>query len=189
MRIGISGDEGSFSEQAAKRYTAKANITAQFVYLIDMENVLAALQAEKIDLGIFPVVNLQGGLVKMAFTAMGKYFFQFIDEFWMEINQCLLAKSGTIHQSINKIVSHPQGLAQCKGYLQNHFPDATLQTWEDTAKAARDLADGILETNVAVIAPENCAKLYGLTLLEKGIEDSKPNLTAFIVVRGNHAND
>lgn len=183
ITLGISGDKGSFSEQAGLFYAEKINTHATLSYLIDMENVLAAVEAEKVDIGIFPVVNLRGGLVKMAFTAMGNHLFTVLDDFWLEINQCLLALPETKAREVKKIVSHPQALAQCQNYLQTKFNDAEQINWEDTAKAARDLSNGLLSKNTAVIAPESAAQLYKLQVLAKNIQDQNPNLTAFIAVK------
>ena len=121
---GVSGLAGSFSEQAALHYLANKQMNAELVYLLDMDGVLAAVEAGKIDLGIFPVVNLLGGLVKPAFVAMGKHAFIPIDELWLEVNQCLLALPNTPWTAIKKVVSHPQALAQCKSYLAKNLPKA-----------------------------------------------------------------
>ena len=183
MKIGVSGDAGSFSEEAGLLYASKNKINPEWIYLIDMEGVLDAVEKGKIDLGIFPVVNLRGGLVRMAFDAMGRHPFTVIDELWLEVNQCLLAKQGVMKTAIKKIVSHPQALAQCREYLQREFIDAELIEWQDTAKAARDLAEGKLHQDCAVIAPGPAAEVYGLKLMAANIQDVQPNLTAFIIVK------
>lgn len=181
--LGVSGEPGSFSEQAGLRYAQRASIHPEIVFLTDMEGVLSALNAGKIDLGIFPVVNSRGGLVRMAFEAMGKYLFTMIDEVELEVCQCLLALPDIEMRQIKKIVSHPQGIAQCEGYLQKTFGDMERVPWQDTAKAARDLSEGRLDSFTAVIASENAAKIYGLRVLAKDIQDARPNVTTFIVVR------
>ncbi len=187
--MGVSGDQGSFSEEAALQYAKQKSIHPLLHYLIDMEGVLSALEQRIIELGIFPVVNLQGGLVKPAFEAMGRHLFCPIDELWLHVRQCLLVLPGTTRQQIKNIVSHPQGLAQCKHYVQKEFKGVLLREWCDTAKAAKDLAEGVFSADTAVIAPEQSAKLYGLDVLARDIQDSNSNLTAFIVVKhrdGDH---
>lgn len=181
--LGVSGEAGSFSEEAAMLYAKRASIDPTLRYLIDMEGVLAAVETGTVDIGIFPVVNLLGGLVKPAFQAMGNHLFTPIDELWLEINQCLLALPGTALNQITTIVSHPQGLAQCKHYIQKTFKDVKRIEWIDTAKAAKDLAEGLLPDSAAVIAPERSADIYGLNVVARNIQDSNPNLTAFIVAK------
>jgi prephenate dehydratase len=183
MIVGVSGDIGSFSEEAALLYSKKLNQSAELKYLLDMEGVLAAVEDKKIDLGIFPVVNLKGGLVKMAFKAMGKHLFETVDELWLKVEHCLLIKPEAKLNSIKKIVSHPQAIAQCQRYLKTHFPNVEYVEWQNTAKAARDLSEGNLSMNAAVIGHKNAALEYGLEIAAECIQDDNPNLTAFIIVK------
>lgn len=183
MKIGVSGDVGSFSEEAGFLYASNHHIDPILSYLIDMEGVLLAVESGQVDIGIFPVVNSRGGLVRMAFDAMGKYNFKVLDELWLEINQCLIAKPGVNKNTIKKIVSHSQALTQCTEYLKREFNGAELIEWQDTAKAARNLAENNLPRDSAVIAPKRAADLYGLQVIAANIQDIHPNLTAFIIVK------
>lgn len=184
IKMGISGDLGSFSEEAALLYAQQQDLTVTLSYLIDMEGVLSALEKQEIELGILPIVNLNGGLVKPALEAMGKHLFTPVDELWFNVNQCLLVLPGTKQQQITRIVSHPQGLAQCSQYLEKEFNTIECLDWCDTAKAAKDLAAGHLDADCAVIASARAAQIYGLDVMAKEIQNSNPNLTAFILVRG-----
>lgn len=183
IQMGVSGDKGSFSEEAGIIYSAGLTSRPKIIYLIDMEGVLSALNAGAIDLGIFPVVNSRGGLVYPAFDAMGKYQFKMIDEVGLDVKQNLLAKKNIAKADIKAIASHSQALTQCARYLEKEFPKIKLIEWEDTAKAARELAEGKIKRNVAVIAPARCAQMYGLQVLDRNIQDTHPNLTTFIVVK------
>ena len=86
-------------------------------------------------------------------------------------------------ENIKTIASHDQAIKQCKMYLKRIWPKATLEETSDTAKAAEDLSKGKLPKTTAVIASENCAKLYELKILEKGIQDLKFNFTSFLAVK------
>lgn len=183
IKLGVSGEAGSFSEEAGLVYAKSVNVQFQMHYLIDMEGVLAAIESKVIDWGIFPVVNMHGGLVRMAFDAMGKYSFKVIDELWFPVQHFLLAKPDVSLQQINRIYSHSQGLLQCRHYLQRNFDHMELIEWQDTAKAAKELAQGILTEDSAVIAPQRAASIYKLQILAEHIQDESPNLTAFIIVK------
>lgn len=183
ITLGVSGDEGSFSEEAGLRYAERTGIAVSLSHLIDMEGVLAAVEAGDVDLGIFPVANLRGGLVRPALVAMGAHPFTVVDDLWLEVNQCLIAHPDATADMIRKVVSHPQALAQCQDYLNLHFPAAERVEWEDTAKAVRDLASGMLDNECAAIAPARAAAHYGMQILQPDIQDMKPNLTAFIIVK------
>ncbi len=184
--IGVSGEAGSFSEEAALFYMQKIGLQYSIIYLLDMKGVLQAVQDKKINIGIFPVANLVGGLVKPAFEAMGEYLFTPIDELWLQVDQCLLVKPGTRITDIKKIISHSQALLQCKQYLKNTFKNAELVEWIDTAKAAHDLSIGKLASSIAVIASAQCAKIYHLEIIEQDIQDGHPNLTAFIIAKNRN---
>ena len=182
IRLAVSGDTGSFSEEAGLLYAQRNGLNAKLIFAIDMEGVLQTLDKKQADIGIFPVVNSRGGLVQPAFKAMGKHLFNYTDELWLEVYQCLMVKPGVTKKQIKKIATHSQALAQCERYIRKEFPNAQLIEWEDTAKAAKDLAKGILKKDTAVIAPARSAQIYKLKLLAKGIQDNHPNLTTFIVV-------
>jgi prephenate dehydratase len=183
LTLAVSGDRGSFSEEAGRMYAERVGAEPDLIFAIHMEGVLSKVEDGGCELGIFPVVNSRGGLVRPAFDAMGRHHFTVVDEVWLEVNQCLMALPGMAKQSISEIVSHPQALVQCERYLADKFPGVPLTHWEDTAKAAKDLASGLLPKTAAVIAPARSAELYGLELIGRGIQDSHPNLTTFIVVK------
>lgn len=181
-KIAVSGIAGSFSEEAGLLYAQRENISPEFVFAVDMEGVLAALDSGEAEIGVFPVVNSRGGLVQTAFEAMGRHTFQLLDEVWMEVHQCLMAQKGTKLEDVKTVVTHPQAISQCERYLRRELAHAKLVDWEDTAKAAEDLAAGKFDAQTAVIAPARSAHIYGLELIEKGIQDNHPNLTTFIAV-------
>lgn len=183
MTLGVSGIEGSFSEEAALLYATREGIHPTLVYLNDMEGVLAEIEKGTLDMGIFPVVNLRAGLVKPAFFAMGKYRFTPIDDIRLTVAHCLLVLPGMTLTNITAVASHPQGLAQCQRYLQDKCANKALLPWNNTAKAAKDVSEGILSKTTAVIASARTAKLYGLTIWAEGIEDEKPNITVFLLAK------
>ena len=183
VKLGVAGDAGSFSEEAGILYANREGLETEIFYAIDMEGVLSRLDTNEIELGIFPVVNSRGGLVQSAFEAMGRHLFTLVDEIWLEVQQCLIALPGTEKKDLTAIATHPQAISQCERYIKKELPHAQLIPWEDTAKAAKDLRDGIFSPTTGVIASARAAKIYNLTVLEKGIQDQHPNLTTFIVVK------
>ena len=163
--IGIQGIEGSFSEEAAKSYCQKFGITDfELEYLVSSMNVLDGLTKKTIDTGIFAMENAQGGVVIESVEALSKYRCDIIEMFHIPVNQNLLGVAGTNIGDIMEIHSHQQALRQCKDYLSEHFWSRPLIEEDDTAEAARRLAEGKLPPNAAVIANEACAELYNLEI-------------------------
>lgn len=182
MRIGVSGDLGSFSEEAGIKYANIQQIKDyQIIPLIDMEGVLTALSRHEIDIGVFPVVNNNSGLVKPAFKAMGRHLFNVIDEVHLDVVQCLLAKTSIPLDKLTIIYSYTPAFQQCKEFLST-LSHVKIIDWGDTAKAARDLAKGTFGENSAVIGSALAAKVYNLQIISDNIQDVKPNVTMFVVV-------
>lgn len=184
MIIGISGSEGSFSEQAARYWIEKNGLkSCEIRYLITFEPLFDALDSGEVEVGICPVFNSTMGLVKPAMQALARHHSEIEDFFDIDIAMCLLAQKGTRKDDIVTIVSQQPALDQCPAYIAREFATAKVIASEDTAKAAADVAAGIYGVHAAAIAPKACAELYGLTLLEEGINDLKRNFTSFLAIR------
>lgn len=182
--IGVSGAAGSFSEEAALIYARKHKLGKRRIeYLISAEGVLAALEEGRIELGIFPIENLNGGMVDEALEAMSGHIFRIERKFNIEVHQNLLVKNGMTASRVRKITSHIQARLQCERYLQRQWPHTPFEDYADTAKAAEDLASGKLPATTAVIASLAAARVYGLKVLESSIHDDKFNFTRFIAAR------
>ncbi|MFC1678575.1 prephenate dehydratase [Patescibacteria group bacterium] len=184
IKIGVSGSKGSFSEEAANYYCQEHKIKDfEIEYLISVENVLGTLRDRKIDKGIFPIENSNGGIVYEAVYAMAKHTFTIENMFEIDIKHCLLVLPGVNPGSIKRITSHQQALKQCRMYLKRKWEKIEIEEYSDTAEAAKDLSMNNLSETTAVIAPKVCAKLYHLEVLEEGIQDLKFNFTTFITAK------
>lgn len=182
MIIGVSGQRGSFSEEAAQYYCHKNKINDfRIVYLVSVENVLKALVNGEAEIGIFPIENSNGGVVEEAIYAMSQYNFKIQQLFEIDVKHNLIVKPGAKAEEIKKIVSHQQALRQCRMYLKRIWPSVEVEEYADTAQAAADLAHGVLSASTAVIASRNAAEIYGLDILDEGVQDLKFNFTNFIV--------
>src|SRR6056297_609744 len=181
LKIGVSGNRGSFSEEAANHYCREGKIKKfEIIYLENVTNVLKSLDENKIDKGVFPIENSNGGIVYEAVEAMSRYKFKIEKIFEIDIKMNLLIKRDSKAGEIKQIVSHPQALKQCRMYLQRKWGNTELKEASDTAGAARDLSQGKISSDSAVISPKICAELYDLYLLEEGVQDLKFNFTTFI---------
>jgi prephenate dehydratase len=182
MKIGVMGAQGSFSEKAGEQYIAQQGISdGEILPLISAEAVLTAVENMACDKGIFPIENSNGGIVIEAVHAMAQHRFAIERMFELDVHHMLLIKRGVTAAHITAVSSHDQALKQCRMYLKRVWPEADIIPYADTAKAAADLASGVLPDTTAVIAPRGCATLYGLDILEESIQDLKFNYTTFVV--------
>ncbi len=182
MKIGVMGAFGSFSEQAGELFISKHGVEGGVIVpLVSAENVLTAVEAGDVDKGIFPIENSNGGIVIEAVHAMAKHRFTIEEMFELDVHHMLLVKPGMTASHITAVCSHDQALKQCRMYLKRVWGEAEIVPYKDTATAAKDLAEGVLPDTTAVIAPRQCAKLYGLEILEESIQDLKFNYTTFVV--------
>ena len=184
IKIGIQGGKGSFSEEAACEFAKNHGYDDFSVeYLISSETVLAFVEDEMVNYGIFAMENAQGGVVIESVEALAVHRCEIVEMFYITISQNLLGHQGVHLGDITEIHSHQQALRQCKDYLSEHFWTRPLIEADDTAEAARRLAEGQLPKTAGVIANLSCADLYGLEILQESIHDLKHNLTLFLGVK------
>lgn len=184
MKIGIMGEKGSFSEQAARVYCSENPLfNWEIDYLVNAERVLTAVEEGQTDRGIFPIENSNGGIVIEAVHAMAKHNFEIEKMFEIEVKHNLLVLPGTKASDITAITSHDQAIKQCRMYLKRVWPQVDIQVYADTALAAKDIKNGVLPPTAAAVASKGAAELYGLEILEEGIQDLKFNYTTFIVAK------
>ncbi len=183
IKIGLQGGRGSFSESAANQFALLHKLEHyELDYLISSEGVLHAVSDHKVDYGVFAIENAQGGVVIESIYALARYNCSIISLFHVEIAQNLLVKPGVRSTDINEIHSHQQALRQCRNYLADHYWSCPLVEEDDTAEAARRLAQGSLPDRAAVIGNAACADIYGLEILCSNIHDLKHNLTLFVAI-------
>lgn len=181
--IGVSGDEGSFSDQAARGWAAISFIENYEVrYLIEIGQVLAQLQnGGEIDLGVFPYKNNFVGEIDAAHDAMEQHNFRRIGKFPLLVEHCLLGRKRVHKSHITKIVSQKPAIDQCDRNLSLYWRHVEIEEYADTAKAARDLASGLLPQTTAVIASPRTAELYAddLEVIQHRFQSEGDNLTWF----------
>ena len=180
--IAISGIAGSFSEEAAGKFLHEAAIDGKIIYAVTAKDTFDAVASGRTEYGLVPLENSNGGIVLETVQAAADYLYCIQKIFEIDVHQNLIVLPGTEREDIKKIVSHQQALAQCKFYLRRDWPNAEHLEYADTALAAKDLAEGKLGADTAIIASARAAKLYNLTLLEQSIQDLKFNYTSFMVI-------
>ena len=175
MKIAYQGLEGAFSEEAALRFAPEARPVGHPTF----HQVFQAVQSGEAELGIVPVENAVAGSINQTYDLLLESDLHVVGEVIVHVRHCLLAPRGVALEELREVVSHPQALAQCDGFLAEHGLKGIPVF--DTAGAARELAENPLPGRAA-IASERAAARYGLEVLKCGIEDFKFNYTRFFVL-------
>ena len=180
--IGYQGDIGSNAEAAAEELVRALGLKSgecEFVPLIDSESVARALKDGTIKYGVMATKNLIAGEVLETKLALKKGGLKEVGAVTLPIHHCIFCKPGADVAKLEYITSHPQALKQTRKTRGKLGLKLKETEYRDTAIAARDLSEGKLSENHAVICRKNAGELYGLKLLYENIEDDKNNRTEF----------
>ncbi len=175
--IGFQGSHGANSEAAAGAFDS----AAVPIPCRQFPDVFDGLERNILDLGIVPVENSLGGAVTevndLLIDRAGEYVI--VGEIRQRISHCLLTLKETDYREIKVVYSHPQALAQCRGFINRNKLEG--RPYFDTAGAAEMLSID-RPGAAAAISGKLCAKLYGLDVIKENIEDSDANYTRFLVI-------
>jgi chorismate mutase/prephenate dehydratase len=128
--------------------------------------------------GVVPVENTTEGAVNVTLDRLTESSALICGELALDIAQYLLSHAENLGE-VKRVLSHPQGLAQCREWLNAHLPDVPRGEVPSTAGAA-EIAAG--DRSAAAIASELAGRLYGVPVLRARIEDNRQNSTRFLVI-------
>ena len=176
-KVVFQGVEGAYSHAASMAYFGDS---AEYFHVPNFEEVMKAVAQGEADFGVLPLENSSAGQVGDVYDLLTRYDNTIIGEYYLPVRHCLLGLKGANINEIQTVYSHPQGLMQCAKFLNEHA-DWQQISQANTAVSAQKV---IKENNpkTAAIASATAAKLYGLEILEEGINDNKTNTTRFIIV-------
>lgn len=175
-QVACQGVEGAFSHQAADHFFEEP----QVAFYAQFEDVFQAVATQNAEYGVLPIENSTAGSVGAVYDLMRKYQFYIVKEAKVAVAHCLLAKDGTRLEDVTEVYSHQQALSQCEGYFAGH-PQFHAKEYSNTAAAAQYIAKHG-KPYQAAIASRKCAAVYGLQILDEGIQDVSHNTTRFICI-------
>lgn len=175
-RIAFQGERGAYSEEATKTLFGP---DVEAVPCPNFRAVFERVASAQVDGGVVPVENCLAGPVAENVDLLLEFSLPITGELSLRIRHCLVGPEGTTLEGLERVLSHPQALAQCAGFLRQHR--LTPVPEGDTAGAARRVAEQ-KPPRTAAIASRTAANLYGLTILRENIEDAPDNRTRFVAL-------
>ena len=176
-RVVFQGAQGAYSQAAMEQYFG--NDVKSF-HVDTFRDAMVAIEEGSADFAVLPIENSSAGIVSEIYDLLVEFENYIIGEQIIEIEHCLLGIPGTKKETLKSVYSHPQSLMQCERYLSGH-PHWKQISMQNNAFAAKKVADD-KDLTQAAIAGAYAGRVYGLEVLEKGINDSNTNSTRFIIV-------
>jgi len=175
VRVAFLGPEGTFSHQAA---TLQFGAQIDLVPVANMRDVFTVTERGDTHFGVIPVENTIEGPITVTFDALVESDVTICGEIKLEVAQHVMSRTGRL-EDIQQVASHPQPLAQCRGWLETHLQGVeTLETASTAAAAQLAHAD----EKVAVIGSEVIAQVYDLLTIASNVEDHRGNTTRFLII-------
>lgn len=176
LTIACLGPTGTYTEAAAiKQFGHFAKMRT----LASVPEVFREVESGAAHYGVVAVENSTDGMVKHTLDCFVSSDLSICAEVELPIHHAFLTKRGTDAAAIREICSHEQSLAQCRHWLDVHYPTVSRRPVSSNAEAARVASEA---DHTAAIAGEAAADLYGLDLVHANIEDRPGNKTRFFVV-------
>ncbi len=178
-RIGYLGPRGTFSERAGRLFLDGRE--GDGVACDSLEQVLGQVASGALDEGIVPVENSSEGSVGIILDLLALHYDLAVrGELVLPVSHCLMARPGVGVAQVERVLSHPQVLAQCHSFLQQKLSHALPVECPSTAAAAAQVADS--GSLWAALGPLDAAGNYGLAVLEPEANDCPDNSTRFWIV-------
>ncbi|MBD5281967.1 MAG: prephenate dehydratase [Bacteroides sp.] len=178
IEVGIQGVAGCFHDAAARSYFAGWDVRP--VEYDSFADMFESLGEHPERLGVVAIENTIAGALLGNHELLRRSALTVVGEYKMRISHVLCALAGESLETIREVNSHPMALMQCEDYLRRH-PQMKMIEKFDTAGSAREIAREQLRGHAAVCG-EFAADLYGLEVLERGIETNKRNFTRFLIL-------
>ncbi len=171
-KIAYSGIPGAFASLAAEKLFPDG----QHIAYPNFEAAYNAVVNGECDSVVLPIENSYAGEVGQVMDLIFSGSLYINNVLGLAVTQNLLGVPGSKLEDIKQAISHPQALEQSAVYLKEH--NITPSSYSNTALAAKHVAE-LGDKTTAAIAGDEAARIYGLTVLAHGINESNMNTTRF----------
>jgi chorismate mutase/prephenate dehydratase len=175
VTVAYLGPAGTFSEQAVYQQFGHA---VEGMPCASIDEVFRAAEAGTADFGVVPVENSTEGAINRTLDLLLQTPLTISGEVSLPVHHSLMTKSGLM-DGVSQICAHPQALAQCQAWLNQHYPSIQRNPVSSNGEAARLAAEN---PAVAAIAGEIAGEKHGLQVVNAHIQDDPHNRTRFAVI-------
>jgi chorismate mutase/prephenate dehydratase len=175
LKVAFLGPEGTFTQSAVLNHFGHS---VRALPLGSIDEVFHEVEAASADFGVVPIENSTEGTVNHTLDRFLTSPLKICGEVELRIRHHLMGTMGALARVL-RVCSHPQSLAQCRQWLEEHLPGVEQVAVSSNAEGARRARD---EKGSAAIAGETAAEVYGLKVLAAEIEDRADNTTRFLVL-------
>lgn len=177
-KIAIQGIKGSFHDIAAHQYFKGEDI--ELICCDTFERVFDEMRHEGSLFALVAIENTIAGSLLHNYELLLESGLTVVGEHKLQIEHSIMCLPEDDWDTLSEVNSHPVALMQCYRFLKNH-PGLRVVEDDDTAGAAEHISSRHLKGHAA-ICHKDAAPLYGLKVLEEGIQDNKHNFTRFLVL-------
>ena len=182
MKVAIQGIKGSFHHIVAEQYFGK-NI--DLVECLSFSEMPPLLENGKADVLIMAIENTIAGAILPNYALVDEFKLTICGEHHLPIHHNLMALKGQEIGDIKEVYSHPMALLQCHKFFKQ-YPHIKLIEDKDTAAVAQRIQDNKLK-EVAAIASNLAADIYGLDIIAPEIQTMKENATRFFILTNSES--
>ncbi len=175
MKVAFQGEPGAYSEQALYNHFGPV----ETLPCESFDLVFAAVDEGQVDAGLIAIENSLAGSIHQNYDLLLRHKLWIVGEHFLRVRHCLIALPGVQKADIKRVISHPQALGQCAGYIR--AMQAKPEPVFDTAGSVKMVKESG-ERATAAIASRRAAELNGMNILEEGIEDDPQNYTRFLAI-------
>ena len=177
-KIAIQGVPGSYHDIAAHKYFKDEEI--ELICCNTFEDVFENMRKDSNVIGMIDIENTIAGSLLHNYELLRASGATIIGEHKLRISHSIMCLPDEDWDDLTEVNSHPVALAQCREFLQHH-PGLKVVETEDTAGSAENISRNQLKGHAAICS-KYAAELYGMKILQEGIETNKHNFTRFLVV-------
>jgi prephenate dehydratase len=179
MRVAFLGPAGTFTEDAL-REAAPEGVEWEALRTPTVHDAIVAVERGEAERAFVPFENSTEGSVRSTLDtlAFDTEAVTIVGEHDFRVRAHLIVREGVGMEEIAAVLSHPQPLAQCAGFLRENLPGVERRSVSSTAEAVRMVGESVRPW--AAVGARSAADLYGCVVLREGIEDEADNVTRFV---------